>query len=200
MVRTYEISLEDTRSALYGLLALQEEADQDYYWIVSTYSDYFIYQSYRSGGYYKQSYSVNNDEITFEGNRVEVFCEFLTSEEKSELENMRSNYSSILNELNMFKTEELYAEKMTVFNDENYQQFLNTEEFKTLMLKENVDKYSKEELQDKAEITFAKLVKAQGTFATNTVKEKPEETRSMFTAFSARTENSSFLDKLLNHK
>ena len=200
MLRTYEISLEDTRSALYGLLSLQEEADQDYYWIISTYSDYFIYQSYRSGNYYKQSYSVNNDEISFEGNRVEVFCEFLTEEEKSELETMRSNYSSILNELNVFKAEELYADKMTVFNDANYQQFLNTEEFKSLMSKENVDKYSKEELQDKAEITFAKLVKAQGTFAATVVEEKPEVKTSMFTAFSARTENSSFLDKLLNQK
>ena len=200
MLRTYEISLEDTRSALYGLLSLQEEADQDYYWIISTYSDYFIYQSYRSGNYYKQSYSVNNDEISFEGNRVEVFCEFLTEEEKSELDTMRSNYSSILNELNVFKAEELYADKMTVFNDTNYQQFLNTEEFKSLMSKENVDKYSKEELQDKAEITFAKLVKAQGTFAATVVEEKPEVKTSMFTAFSARTENNSFLDKLLNQK
>lgn len=200
MLRTYEISLEDTRSALYGLLSLQEEADQDYYWIISTYSDYFIYQSYRSGNYYKQSYSVNNDEISFEGNRVEVFCEFLTEEEKSELETMRSNYSSILNELNVFKAEVLYADKMTVFNDNNYQQFLNTEEFKSLMSKENVDKYSKEELQDKAEITFAKLVKAQGTFAATVVEEKPEVKTSMFTAFSARTETNSFLDKLLNQK
>lgn len=200
MLRTYEISLEDTRSALYGLLSLQEEADQDYYWIISTYSDYFIYQSYRSGNYYKQSYSVNNDEISFEGNRIEVFCEFLTEEEKSELETMRSNYSSILNELNVFKAEELYADKMTVFNDTNYQQFLNTEEFKSLMSKENVDKYSKEELQDKAEITFAKLVKAQGTFAATVIEEKPEVKTSMFTAFSARTENNSFLDKLLNQK
>lgn len=200
MLRTYEISLEDTRSALYGLLSLQEEADQDYYWIISTYSDYFIYQSYRSGNYYKQLYSVNNDEISFEGNRVEVFCEFLTEEEKSELETMRSNYSSILNELNVFKAEELYADKMTVFNDTNYQQFLNTEEFKSLMSKENVDQYSKEELQDKAEITFAKLVKAQGTFAATVVEEKPEVKTSMFTAFSARTENNSFLDKLLNQK
>lgn len=200
MLRTYEISLEDTRSALYGLLSLQEEADQDYYWIISTYSDYFIYQSCRSGNYYKQLYSVNNDEISFEGNRVEVFCEFLTEEEKSELETMRSNYSSILNELNVFKAEELYADKMTVFNDTNYQQFLNTEEFKLLMSKENVDKYSKEELQDKAEITFAKLVKAQGTFAATVVEEKPEVKTSMFTAFSARTETNSFLDKLLNQK
>jgi hypothetical protein len=200
MLRTYEISLEDTRSALYGLLSLQEEADQDYYWIISTYSDYFIYQSYRSGNYYKQLYSVNNDEISFEGNRVEVFCEFLTEEEKSELETMRSNYSSILNELNVFKAEELHADKMTVFNDTNYQQFLNTEEFKSLMSKENVDKYSKEELQDKAEITFAKLVKAQGTFAATVVEEKPEVKTSMFTAFSARTETNSFLDKLLNQK
>lgn len=200
MLRTYEISLEDTRSALYGLLSLQEEADQDYYWIISTYSDYFIYQSYRSGNYYKQSYSVNNDEISFEGNRVEVFCEFLTEEEKSELETMRSNYSSILNELNVFKAEVLYADKMTVFNDTNYQQFLNTEEFKLLMSKENVDKYSKEELQDKAELTFAKLVKAQGTFAATVVEEKPEVKTSMFTAFSARTETNSFLDKLLNQK
>lgn len=200
MLRTYEISLEDTRSALYGLLSLQEEADQDYYWIISTYSDYFIYQSYRSGNYYKQLYSVNNDEISFEGNRVEVFCEFLTEEEKSELETMRSNYSSILNELNVFKAEELYADKMTVFNDTNYQQFLNTEEFKSLMSKENVDQYSKEELQDKAEITFAKLVKAQGTFAATVVEEKPEVKTSMFTAFSARTETNSFLDKLLNQK
>lgn len=201
MIRTYEISLEDIRSALYGLLSLQEEADQDYYWIEATYSDYFIYQSYRSGSYYKQAYSVNGDEVAFEGNRTEVFCEFLTAEEKSELDTMRSNYSSILNELNVFKAEELYADKMTVFNDANYQQFLETEEFKSLMSKETINKYSKEELQDKAEITFAKLVKAKGTFAAaTTVEEKPEVKTSMFTAFSARTENSSFLDKLLNQK
>ena len=45
--------------------------------------------------HYRQSYSVKKDVYSLKGDRVETFVSFLTSDEKAQLEQMKSNYSSI---------------------------------------------------------------------------------------------------------
>ena len=163
--KTYAVSLDEKISAIHCLVNdTYAEADNTYYG-VSVYDSYVIMQDWCSGRYFKQSYMDENDTYTLTGDRVEVYAEFVTKDELNELNDMRSNYSTVVNELNQYKYNEEFADKMTVFEDEAYTEYLETDEFKTLMSKETVDKYSKEELAEKADATLGKFVKSTKTFS-----------------------------------
>ena len=193
--KTFELSHEDIRSALYQLLAPIEETLNEYYWIMSVYDDYFIYESC-CGNYYKQAYTKENDVIAFNGERQEVFTEFVTADEKAELEDMRANYSSISEKLARYEEAEEIADKMTVFEDQAYSKYLETDEFKKLMDIENVKKFTKDELVEKADAALGKVVKTTKTFSMNT-EESHKETKPSFFAFARTEHESSFLDGLL---
>ena len=163
--KTYAVSLDEKISAIHCLVNdTYAEADNTYYG-VSVYDSYVIMQDWCSGRYFKQSYMDENDTYTLTGDRVEVYAEFVTKDELNELNDMRSNYSTVVNELNQYKYNEEFADKMTVFEDEAYTDYLETDEFKALMSKETVDKYSKEKLVEKADATLGKIVKSTKTFS-----------------------------------
>ena len=163
--KTYAVSLDEKISAIHCLVNdTYAEADNTYYG-VSVYDSYVIMQDWCSGRYFKQSYMDENDTYTLTGDRVEVYAEFVTKDELNELNDMRSNYSTVVNELNQYKYNEEFADKMTVFEDEAYTDYLETDEFKALMSKETVDKYSKEELAEKADAILGKFVKSTKTFS-----------------------------------
>lgn len=193
--KIFELSHEDVRSALYQLLAPIEETLNEYYWIMSVYDDYFIYESC-CGNYYKQAYIKENDAIAFDGERQEVFAEFVTADEKAELEDMRANYSSISEKLTRYEEAEEIADKMTVFEDQAYSKYLETDEFKKLMDVENVKKFTKDELVEKADAALGKVVKTTKTFSMN-AEESHKETKPSFFAFARTEHESSFLDGLL---
>lgn len=193
--KTFELSHEDVRSALYQLLTPIEETLNEYYWIMSVYDDYFIYESC-CGNYYKQAYTKENDTIAFDGERQEVFAEFVTADEKAELEDMRANYSSISEKLARYEEAEEIADKMTVFEDQAYSKYLETDEFKKLMDVENVKKFTKDELVEKADAALGKVVKTTKTFSMD-AEESHKETKPSFFAFARTEHESSFLDGLL---
>ena len=165
MVRTFTVSHEDIRYALYNLLDTVSMDDNDWYCITSVFDDYFVYESWNGGKIFGQKYTKENDNVAFDGDRYELFREYITADEKAQLDDMRSNYSSIVEELNTYKSAEIYADKMTVFEDEAYADYLETDEFKALMSEDSVNKYSKEELSEKADATLGKIVKKNKTFS-----------------------------------
>lgn len=194
--KSFQLSHDDIRTGLYALVRTYEELDNTYYGIIEVFDTYFIMCDYYSmNKYYGQKYVVENDTVAFDGERYELFAEFLTASEKAELESMRSNYSSIQTELNSYKESELNAQREAVFADENYAEFVETEGFKKI--KENISTYSVEELRTACDLEFAKCVKAKGNFALKNEEEKPKA--SMF-AFGKIEQKSSFLDGLLNKK
>ena len=172
MVRTFTVSHEDIRYALYNLLDTVSMDDNDWYCITSVFDDYFVYESWNGGKIFGQKYTKENDNVAFDGDRYELFREYITADEKAQLDDMRSNYSSIVEELNTYKSAEIYADKMTVFEDEAYADYLETDEFKALMSDESVNQYSKEELAEKADATLGKLVKKNRAFSYSENNEK----------------------------
>lgn len=193
--KTFEISFGEITQALYSLLSSYEEANNDWYWICDIYDNHFVYQSCCTGSYFGQNYVKDGDNVAFDGERYELYSCFLTQSEKTALDNMRSNYSSIEAELNKYKEAEEFADKMTVFEDESYSDYLETEEFKSLMDKENVKKFTKEELSEKADAALGKLVKKNKMFSFSS--EKKDEKKANFFAFARQEQNTSFLDNLL---
>ena len=170
--KKFAVSLQEKIYAIQDLVNVTyAEADNTYYG-VSVYEDYVVMCDYWSGRYFKQSYTSENDNYSLVGDRIEVFAEFVTADEQSKLDDMRSNYSSIVEELNTYKSAEVYADKMTVFDDEAYADYLETDEFKSLMSDESINQYSKEELAEKADATLGKLVKKNRAFSYSENNEK----------------------------
>lgn len=186
MTKTFEISHDDIRYALYNLLSSYEDADNEWYYITGVYDSYFVYESWDGGKIYGQKYRKDNDNVSFDGERYNLHKEYLTDSEYTEIQDMRSNYSSVVEELNTYKSAEVFADKMTVFDDEAYSEYLDTDEFKALMSEDSVNKYSKEELSEKADATLGKLVKKNKTFSF--AGETPQKKHVNRVAFNAEKE------------
>ena len=189
---SFELSHEDIKCGLYGLLAQYEELDNDWYNIRAVYNDSFVFQGWFTNKIYGQKYTQDGNTVAINGERYELFEELLTATEKAELDAMRSNYSLATEKLAAYEKAELDAQKEEVLADANYAEFAETESFKKI--RENIEKYSLDELKTAAELAFAKEVKAKGTFALHE-EEKPKAP-TMF-AFGKIETKSSFLDGLL---
>lgn len=194
--KTFELSHDDVRRGLYELLSTVETSLNEFDWIVSVYDNYFIYQNEGTNQFYKQSYVKEDNALSFDGERIELFAEFLTLDEKNTLADMRSNYASISDELAKYKEAELVADRMSVFEDKAYAKYLDTDEFKSLMDKESVLKFSKDELIEKADAILGKMNRKNMTFA-ETTEPKVQKKTAHFFAFTQAEHENSFLDGLL---
>lgn len=159
MKRTFEISHEDIRYALYSLLGTYEDADNEWYWINSVYDDYFMYSNWDETKIYKQKYAKDGDNVSFVEERTELFKEYLTASEKANLEEMRSNYAALQQKVSDYEAEMTREDKNKILADEVYAEISDDKDFAAL--KENVDKYSVQEVQDKADLLLAKHVKEE---------------------------------------
>lgn len=197
MTKTFEISHDDIRYALYNLLSSYEDADNEWYYITGVYDSYFVYESWDGGKIYGQKYTKNNDNVAFDGERYTLHKEYLTDSEYTEIQNMRADYSSIVSELNTYKEKELDEKKNTLFDSDDYKGIRDTEDFAEL--KKKAKDYSLEELSEHLDKIISKSVK-NGTFSFS-VKESEKKTTHVNFAQNLIEETpkkNSFLDGLLN--
>lgn len=165
-IKEFSLSLDEITMSLYNLVnQMYGEADNAYYGVTVYEDNTLIMSDYWNGKYYRQSFSRDGDNFSLVGDRVAVHSVWVTDEEDASLNEMCSNYSSIVEELNKYKSAEVFADKMTVFDDEAYAEYLDTDEFKALMSEKSVNQYSKEVLSEKADATLGKLVKKNKTFS-----------------------------------
>lgn len=169
---SFEISHEDIRGALFNLIGVYEEEDNEWYWITNVYDDYFIFENWDGNKLYKQSYSVDGDNVALSGDRQEMFKMILTESEKLAIDKMREDYASLeakYNELKTFKDNydaaQLQAQKDAVFARGEYSVLAEDEAFKALVA--DADKFSVEEVENKAKSIFADYVIKTGTFSAN---------------------------------
>ena len=168
---SFEISHEDIRSALFNLISVYEEEDNEWYWITNVYDDYFIFENWDGNKLYKQSYSVDGDNVALAGDRQEMFKMILTESEKLAIDKMREDYASLeskYNELKSFKDNydaaELKAQKDAIFSRAEYSVLADDEAFKALVA--DAEKFSVDEVEAKAKAIFADYVIKTGTFST----------------------------------
>lgn len=164
----FELSHDDIRMALYGLL--ESDSDEDSYsWVCEVYDTYFIYQkeTYSDNGYeykyYKQSYSKDGDNVSLSGDAVEVFSTFVTESERTALDMMRTQYE----ELKKFHDDTIAAQEQSqkdeIFNDEKYSILAENEKFAEL--KKDSAKFSVSEIEEKCKVIFAEEVMAKGNYS-----------------------------------
>lgn len=186
-VKEFSLSLDEITMSLYNLVnQMYGEADNAYYGVTVYEDNTLIMSDYWNGKYYRQSFNRDGDNFSLVGDRVAVHSVWVTDEEDASLNEMRSNYSSVVEELNTYKSAEVFADKITVFDDEAYSEYLDTDEFKALMSEDSVNKYSKEELSEKADATLGKLVKKNKTFSF--AGETPQKKHVSRVAFNAEKE------------
>ena len=187
-IKTFELSHSDIRYALYKLLAPVEEEDNEWYFIDQVYDTKFEYLNWEGIKIYRQYYTRDGDNIAFDGERVEIFQERLTKEEKEELDKMRSNYSQIQSDFEEYKNnysipnEEVERlqkfekdtlaeirkqEEESVF--EQFSELAGIEEFENL--KKDASKF---EILDLEEKCYAILGKKNAKFSTKKSKVKIE--------------------------
>lgn len=186
--REFSVSHEDIKYALYNLLSAIESDENDWYYITNVYDDYFVYENWDGNKIFGQKYSVKDDSVTFDGDRYILHKEYLTDSEYAELNDMRANYAAISEKLSKYEEAESIADKMTVFDDPAYANYLESDEFKNLMNNDIVKKFTKEELAEKADAALGRLVKTTKNFSFGEVdaepaQKKPKNKVSIFSDF-----------------
>lgn len=168
LVKTYEISHDDIRYALYNLLSAFEEMDNEWYFIESVYDNHFVYTNWTGDKTFGQNYVKSEDNISFEGDRYELFKELLTSSEKAALEEMRSNYAKFEEISEKLAKYEAEPEKIRVLESNEYSSIVDKAEFVELKKQENHFDLSVEELKKSAdEIILSYAKKGSLSFSSN---------------------------------
>lgn len=170
MTVAFDISHEDIRYALFNLISIYETEDDEWYFVSNVYDEYFIFANWRGDKLYKQSYTVDGDNVSLSGDRQEVFKMILTESEKLAIEKMREDYAALETEYNELKTfkdnydaAQVKAQKDAIFARDEYSVLAEDEAFKTLMA--DAAKFSVEEVESKVKSIFADFVIKTGEFS-----------------------------------
>lgn len=145
---TFEISHEDIRGALNSLISVYDEEDNDWYWVTNVYNDYFVFENWFGDKLFRQSYTVDGDNVALSGDRQEMFKMILTESEKLAIEKMREDYSVLVEFKVNTEANQLQAQKDTIFARDEFASILETKSFKKLI--ENSKDYSIEECEQRA--------------------------------------------------
>ena len=178
LTRTFEISHDDIRYALYNLLSSYEDADNEWYYITGVYDSYFVYESWDGGKIYGQKYTKDNDNVALDGERYSLHKTYLTDSEYAEIESMRSNYAELKAFKENVEKNELHSKKESLLVDEKYSVLSDNEAF--MELKKNMDNYSLDDLETKAKVVFADYVSSVGNFSLNSSNKNKSHSMQLF--------------------
>lgn len=164
----FEISMSQIISGLSDLVnATYSETDGTWY-SVDVYEGsktVVMIDYWYTGKAYRQNYKVRNGQYTLVGDRVEVFSQWLTSDEIAELDKIKSNYSIISEKLQKYEDAEAMNKKADIIkgiiNDERYSELIKEEEFKAL--ESGYADFSVEEVQNKCDEIILQYIKNGGT-------------------------------------
>lgn len=161
----FALSLQEKVNALYELVcSTYEEADNEWYGLTCYENpNYVIMHGYFNGRHYKQNYKVENDEYSLVGDRVQVFEQFLTQEEMDALDEMKTNYSALVEYKQNIEKAEFEEKKEELLADERFSIIKDSEEYKSLLNeKEN---FSLEELETKLKLIVADYALGNADFS-----------------------------------
>lgn len=205
LVRTYEISHEDVRYALYKLLAPFEDADNECYYISNVYDSYFVYEGYCVDKIYRQNYIKDEDSVEFEGERIELFRELLTASEKAELESMRSNYAELKSFKDVTEDNARRAKKEDIINAKKYSVLSKKDSNGNYMnadfaeLVASMNDYSVEEFETKVKVLHSDFMAEHSSFAAKETQiEKPTASKKLFTNPESKNTKTSRYGKLFS--
>jgi hypothetical protein len=177
----YELSHDDIRMGLYELLSARSENGYYCHWIAEVYDDKFIYQDCEECKYFRQGYSKDGENVSLNGEPVEVFNEWLSKDEKDALDALKKSYAELKEFKENYDATQLKVAKDEIFNREEFAEIRESDAFKALVA--DAEKFSVEEVEAKAKTLFADHMIAQ--FAAN----KPVETKAVAMKFAVKSKD-----------
>ena len=157
-IKTFEVSLRDKINAIYELVnSTYSEADNDYY-DCDIYEDSktVVMHGWFSGKHFRQSYQVKKDVYSLKGDRVEVYAQFLTSDEIARLDSMKQNYAEVTDKLAKYEAE---PDKIAVLESEDYANLAGNEAFEALKSQEKHFDLSVDELKSQCDSMLLEYAK-----------------------------------------
>lgn len=153
----YSLTLGDKLKALSEVVnSIYGEVDATWYFVDAD-EKYVFMTDYCSERTFRQEYSENEEEISLIGDREQVFAMWLSEDEKKNVEEMLSNYSSISEKLEKFEKE---PEKLAILNSSEYSSVSDKAEFVELKKQENHFDLTVEEVSSKADEIVLKYAKS----------------------------------------
>lgn len=148
-----------------------------------------LFHDWWNNKHFKQKYGNKDGNLVLKGERNEVFVRYLTEEEISALDDLKSNFEAQANELASAKEElgHYHDEpaKETILNSEDYVQVAESEMFMKLKNQETHFNMSIEDVQKKAdEILLAAAKAGKVEFSKVEPEEKPTTSSKPLVAFS----------------
>lgn len=165
---TFEVSMNETIRALETLINnTYSEADNAYY-SVKAYDSYVIMIDYWSDKAYKQNYNVENDSYSLNGDREEVYANYLTKSEEQAIDDLRANYAEVTKKLEAYASQEEEAKKQAIIEDEAYSCICESEEFTALV--DKIADYSSTELESACDSLLKKFTRENKNFSMGSQK------------------------------
>jgi hypothetical protein len=129
-------------------LSAVSEDGYSYAWIAEVYDSKFIYCDYYENKFYRQEYTRDGDNVSLTDNKVEVFSEWLSKEEKDALDALKADYASLVEFKANTEAAQLQAQKDAIFASEEFANIVETKAFTKLV--ENSKNYTVEECEQMA--------------------------------------------------
>lgn len=175
--KEFAVSLNDKIYALSTLVNdAYSEADNTYYNVI-VYDKELVMVDIWAGSAYRQSYGERAGVFSLKGDRIPVHAIYVTDTEEAEIENMRSKYSTMSDELAKYQQAEEDSRKETIINSEDWNDISGSAEFAEI--KEKASEYSADEIQAKCDALLLSYAKSNSK-KTHVAKDTNQHKFSLF--------------------
>lgn len=155
--KEFAVSLNDKIYALSTLVNdAYSEADNTYYNVI-VYDKELVMVDIWAGSAYRQSYGERAGVFSLKGDRIPVHAIYVTDTEEAEIENMRSKYSAMSDELAKYQQVEEDSRKEAIINSDEWELISDSAEF--AQIKEKVAEFSADEIQAKCDALLLSYIK-----------------------------------------
>lgn len=199
MTISYEISHEDTKYALYNLLAPYEDSNNEWYFIIGVYNTYFAYENWEGSKIYGQKYTVDGDNVAFDGERYSLHRELLTDSEYAELKTMRENYASLVQFKSDTENAQLHSQREDILSNKTYAVLAEketdsegNETYKNkayAKLVAEMDNYSPADLEKELKSVFADYITNGGQFSYSGEEKKPQVSKKQYASLPTKSKS-----------
>ena len=171
------MSLNDKIYALSTLVNdAYSEADNTYYNVI-VYDKELVMVDIWAGSAYRQSYGERAGVFSLKGDRIPVHAIYVTDTEEAEIENMRSKYSAMSDELAKYQQAEEDSRKEAIINSEDWNDISGSAEFAEIKAK--ASEYSADEIQAKCDALLLSYAKSNSK-KTHVAKDTNQHKFSLF--------------------
>ena len=175
--KEFAVSLNDKIYALSTLVNdAYSEADNTYYNVI-VYDKELVMVDIWAGSAYRQSYGERAGVFSLKGDRIPVHAIYVTDTEEAEIENMRSKYSAMSDELAKYQQAEEDSRKEAIINSEDWNDISGSAEFAEI--KEKASEYSADEIQAKCDALLLSYAKSNSK-KTHVAKDTNQHKFSLF--------------------